>query len=199
METNANKRNAKEQQNGGNWKVGVSSGLGAAAGVMFGNAAQTVVAAELNQDDPLAGQEGIVSVEEPVNVAESEDVKPEEPVQVVTPVVDGPHTEELPPMTVVSHETVVTSDGIPMDVAILSNNGGEEVALLDVDFDGMADAAIRDLNGDGIVTEDEIVDLTAENVQMPEVNDMVDPVLLASNDTMMPDYTNNADVSEFMA
>lgn len=197
-ENGQNKQEQQGKQSAGNWATGTSAAIGAAVGVVGGNAVQSVAAAE-----PVAEVEHPVITpagDQPeVQVEVTPEVQPEVRPQNVTPEV--PVSD--PNVTLVSCETVVGADGMPMDVAVF-NVDGTEVAAVDIDRNGTVDAVVADLNGDGVLTPNEILDVRDENVQMADLvnstSDCIveDPTLLAHNDGL-PDYTNNADVSDFMA
>ena len=87
-------------------------------------------------------------------------------------------------------------DGQDVYVGAMEVEGGN-VMFVDVDHDGMFDIAAADVNADGNITEDEIIDVSEAGISvddfairasMDNAND-----LLAAND--MPDYVNDADVS----
>lgn len=61
-------------------------------------------------------------------------------------------------------QTDLNGDGIPENAAVLEVNG-HEVLIVDIDQDGIADAALCDVDNDGQV---EIADLSGENMAMPE-------------------------------
>lgn len=194
-ENGQNKQEQQNKQSAGNWATGTSAAIGAAVGVVAGNVAQSAAAAEPVVEvehsvvTPVDGQPEVTPVVEP-------DVTPVANVTPEVPVSD-------PNVTLVSCETVVGADGMPMDVAVF-NVDGTEVAAVDIDRNGTVDAVVSDLNGDGILTPNEILDVRNENVQMADLvnstSDYIveDPTLVAHNDGL-PDYTNNADVSDFMA
>lgn len=197
-ENGQNKQEQQSKQSAGNWATGTSAAIGAAVGVVGGNAAQSVAAAEpvAEVEHPVvtpAGNQPEVQVEVAPEVqpeVKPENVEPEVPVNE-------------PNVTLVSCETMVGADGTPMDVAVF-NVDGSEVAAIDVDRNGTVDAVVADLNGDGVLTPNEILDVRDENVQMADLVNSTsgyaveDPTLIAHNDGL-PDYTNNADVSDFMA
>jgi len=198
-ENGQNKKEQQGKQSAGNWATGNSAAIGAAVGVVAGNAAQSVAAAE-----PVVGVEhpvvNPVNGQPEVQVEVAPEVQPEVKPEDVTPEV----ALNEPNVTLVACETVVGADGMPMDVAVF-NVDGTEVAAIDVDRNGTVDAVVTDLNGDGMLTPDEILDVRGENVQMADLvngtSDYTaeDPALLAQNNDVLPDYTNNADVSGFMA
>lgn len=74
---------------------------------------------------------------------------------------------------------------------------GESVMLIDIDQDGVFDVAVADVNGDGVLDENEVADVSCAGI---EVEDLVARAamdsandVLAAND--LPDYVNDADVS----
>lgn len=74
---------------------------------------------------------------------------------------------------------------------------GENVMLIDADHNGYFDYAFADVDGNGELSDMEILDISGDNVSVEDfaIQSMmdVDNDLMASND--MPDYMNDADVS----
>ena len=74
---------------------------------------------------------------------------------------------------------------------------GENVMFVDVDHDQVFDIAVADVNGDGCISDEEVVDISDQGICVDDlaarafIEDPND--LLAAND--MPDYVNDADVS----
>ena len=88
--------------------------------------------------------------------------------------------------------TDINGDGIPENAAVLEVNG-HEVLIVDIDQDGIADAALCDVDNDGQV---EIADLSGENMSMPEQS--AGDAYMAQTDNA-PDYMNNANVGMYEA
>ena len=70
---------------------------------------------------------------------------------------------------------------------------GHEVLIVDIDQDGIADAALCDVDNDGQV---EIADLSGENMAMPEQS--AGDAYMAQADNA-PDYMNDANVGMYEA
>ena len=88
--------------------------------------------------------------------------------------------------------TDINGDGIPENAAVLEVNG-HEVLIVDIDQDGIADAALCDVDNDGQV---EIADLSGENMSMPEQS--AGDAYMAQADNA-PDYMNDANVGMYEA
>lgn len=88
--------------------------------------------------------------------------------------------------------TDINGDGIPENAAVLEVNG-HEVLIVDIDQDGIADAALCDVDNNGQV---EIADLSGENMSMPEQS--AGDAYMAQADNA-PDYMNNANVGMYEA
>lgn len=88
--------------------------------------------------------------------------------------------------------TDINGDGIPENAAVLEVNG-HEVLIVDIDQDGIADAALCDVDNDGQV---EIADLSGENMSMPKQS--AGDAYMAQADNA-PDYMNNANVGMYEA
>lgn len=89
-------------------------------------------------------------------------------------------------------QTDLNGDGIPENAAVLEVNG-HEVLIVDIDQDGIADAALCDVDNDGQV---EIADLSGENMAMPEQS--AGDAYMAQADNA-PDYMNDANVGMYEA
>ena len=84
---------------------------------------------------------------------------------------------------------------------------GENVVLVDGDQDGLFDVLIADMDGDGMIADNEYVDISSDGILVSDLaggSIMSDGDTTAYNDTMdydsaghsdMPDYMNDADVS----
>lgn len=86
-------------------------------------------------------------------------------------------------------------NGMAENVALVEIDGNE-VMLVDIDIDDVADVMIADMNGNGQIDGNEIVDITGEGVGMPTMSD--GDLYMAQND-MEPDYTNDADMGLYEA
>ena len=97
---------------------------------------------------------------------------------------------------VLAYETVSGADGSQMDVAVVSV-GGQELGVYDVNQDGTADLMVADENNNQQIEENEIHDISSENVSMQALHDDY----MAQNDPSMqgPDYINDGNVDNYMA
>lgn len=138
--------------------------------------------------------------------------------EIITP------TEEqvTPEVEIVEYKMQVNADGSTTDVAVLSVDGHNAIAI-DATGDHMADVIALDINGDGIYQQDEILDVTGSNMDMGELAQQhmlnggtievsLDPTLVAQNQEMMPgqtlmadntadfntDYNNEANIDDFV-
>ena len=70
-------------------------------------------------------------------------------------------------------ETDLNNDG-ENEYSVSVEIDGQEVLLVDVDEDGKhnADIAIIDADGNGIITEDEVIDITGEGIELPTVQEI---------------------------
>lgn len=85
-----------------------------------------------------------------------------------------------------------------MDAAIVSTDGAE-MLLVDVDNDGTMDVLVADVNNDAYISENEMVDISSEGIEMNDLYAMQgNDVYYASNDSM-PDYMNSADTGMYQA
>lgn len=140
-----------------------------------------------------------VPVPEPEPIPEPEPDPEPEPVPTPEP---GPAPE--PEVQVVGYETVDNVDGTQSDVAYLMVNN-TPVAIVDIDQDGLADAMLADSNMNGQLEDNEIVDISNENIAMSPLQDLAEEADSAGTDdyyadnTNLPDYTNDADVTDYIA
>ena len=97
---------------------------------------------------------------------------------------------------VLAYETVSGADGSQMDVAVVSV-GGQTVGVYDVNQDGTADLLVADENNNQQIEENEIHDISSQNVSMQALHDDY----MAQNDPSMqgPDYINDGNVDNYMA
>lgn len=189
-----------------NWQSGVSSSIGAAAGVLAGSMAQSAFAAEPVVEETIQPPHTTNSMATPAaspgNEANHTMVNTGGSSPASTPAGESPESETT--VTIVSYETVTCEDGSQMDVAGAIVNG-QEVIIADVNHDGEADLMAMDLDGNGMISENEIANVQNEHIQMDDLanaaaqtNVMEDPTLTADGGCG-PDYTNDADVTGYMA
>ena len=199
---------------------GMSSTVGAAAGVVAGS----VISSEVNAAEipvtPEDQQEVEVVSSQPSNgsgstIHHNPEPAPEptpdpnpvpeptpepEPVPEPTPEPEPvPEPTPEPEIEVVSYETISDEDGSQMDVAVI-NAQGQTVMIADVDQNGYADLMASDLNNNNQLDEGEIVDISDQNVEMQPLQDAANmggnDMIVQANDV---DYINDANVDEYMA
>ena len=165
---------------------GMSSTVGAAAGVVAGS----VISSEVNAAEipvtPEDQQEVEVVSSQPSNASGST-------------IHHNPEPTPDPEIEVVSYETISDEDGSQMDVAVI-NAQGQTVMIADVDQNGYADLMASDLNNNNQLDEGEIVDISDQNVEMQPLQDAANmggnDMIVQANDV---DYINDANVDEYMA
>lgn len=101
-----------------------------------------------------------------------------------------------PEVEVLAYETISNEDGSQMDLAVVSV-GGQEIGIYDVNQDGTADLLAVDINNNQQIDENEIQDISSENLSMQTLHNDY----LAQNDPSMqgPDYINDGNVDNYMA
>lgn len=206
-----NKENAKQ-----NIATAMSSTIGAAVGVVAGTmAAGEMQAAEtdeatVTEATPADGEnqdtEDVPVVDsEPSNSPEASaepEVQVEDPQgEIAAEPVAQPAAQTDGGVQVLDYQTVQMADGNVADVAVISN-GTNQAVIIDANRDGVADVMAADTNNDGQLSENEIVDISGENLAMQPLHDAVQP---SSNDGYMmaqntgePDYVNDANVDGFV-
>jgi hypothetical protein len=91
-----------------------------------------------------------------------------------------------------------TIEGHEVYVAHLSTHG-EDVILLDIDRDGTFDLAVADVNSDGTITKDEVIDISQHHITVDQMQTALHPEPdVFVQDPNTPDYTNDADISHFV-
>ena len=175
--------------------TGLSSSVGATIGMIIGSAISAEVnAMEVPEPTPVPTPNPAPSKPEP---SKPEPVKPEPPKpEPVKPEPPKPEPQPEPEVEVLGYETIQNNDGSLMDVALVRVDG-QEVAFIDGDMDGMADVYVLDMNGNGILEEEEFIPIRDQSLAMAPLREAVygQEPLVAQDD----DYINNADVDDFMA
>lgn len=172
-----------------NVATGASTAAGAVAGVFAGSALtpETAQAQETPTPNPT-----------PTPKPEPQPEPKPEPPTPEPPTPEPPTPEPTTPdVEVLSYDRVTNEDGSQMDIAVVSVDGNE-VGVLDVDLDGEADVLMCDLNGNGVIEDNEVQYVSGEGIAMQDFQDGAgfNP-LYAEND--LPDYVNDADVDTYMA
>lgn len=109
-------------------------------------------------------------------------------------------------------DVTATDDGIEVEVIGIGHDDatganvvsmtvdGHDAILVDVDNNNTMDALIVDLNDDGIVAENEIVDVSDQGLTIDQFGGIDNPTgdLYADNNDL-PDYTNDANIDNYYA
>lgn len=184
----------KERKIKGNVATGASSIAGAAVGVVGANViAQEVNAAEVTEQEEITTQP---EREEVVAETIHQDENHDEPV--IQP--DPEPISADPQVEVLSYEPVTNEDGTQADIAVVAVDG-QLVAIGDLDGDEMADVMASDINQNGVIENNEVIDISNEDISMEPFRQEAemggDDLYLASNDGQ--DYVNDANVDAYMA
>lgn len=116
-------------------------------------------------------------------------------VSVEEPITDNSDNNDSE-VRVVGVQAVQNEDGSQAIVAGLDLDG-DHALVIDVNSDGTMNLFIHDDNGDGQISDDEIHDITADNISTQAIID--DAAVQAGQDDLymanngMPDYVNDAD------
>lgn len=70
----------------------------------------------------------------------------------------------------------------------------QPLVFVDIDGDEVFDFAAADINGDGEIDNDEIVDISDQGITVDHLGGYVDPSTLADNNDDGPDYINDAEI-----
>ena len=161
-------------------------------GVMFAdldhNGVADVAAADVNGD-------GMISNDEVADVRAENIVMPQAPEGTTSVSQQSGGNDDVDVHVIEVGQADLDGNGIAENVALVEIDGNE-VMLVDIDHDNVADVMITDMNGNGQIDGNEIVDITSEGVGMPTMSD--GDLFMAQND-MEPDYTNDADMGLYEA
>ena len=161
-------------------------------GVMFAdldhNGVADVAAADVNGD-------GMISNDEVADVRAENIVMPQAPDGTTSVSQQSGGNDDVDVHVIEVGQADLDGNGMAENVALVEIDGNE-VMLVDIDHDNVADVMITDMNGNGQIDGNEIVDITSEGVGMPTMSD--GDLFMAQND-MEPDYTNDADMGLYEA
>lgn len=197
--------NEQQTKNNGNAAVGVSTAVGATAGIIGGN----FISGKVNAAEPEEVEEAADS-EEPAqaeaagaasNTAGSHStVQPQ--AQMPEPEAATPAAEPqpaVPDVRVVDYQTVVNDHGTPVDVAVLTVDG-HQAAAVDYNQTGEIDVVAVDFNDNNQLDEGEAAYVADQHIPMEPLRDAFEDSCL--NDVAQDDggdYVNDADVDAYMA
>lgn len=138
--------------------------------------------------------------------------------EIITPT----EADVTPEVKVLEYQMQINADGSTTDVAVLQVDGHNALAI-DATGDHVADVVALDINGDGIYQENELFDVTGENMEMEMLaqehllnggkievsldsdlvaqHQMIDetPIMSADTADINPDYNNSANIDDFIA
>ena len=187
---------------------GMSSTVGAAAGVVAGSIISSEVNAAEIPATPEEEQDVEVVSSQPSGISGSTPSHNPTPHSTPQPAPEPNPTPEPTPASeprpeseieVVSYETVTNEDGSQIDVAVV-NAQGQAVMIADVDQNGVADIMASDLNYNGQLEHGEMVDVSDQNIAMQPLQDAAN--MNGNNmvaQTGEPDYINDANVDDYIA
>ncbi len=99
-------------------------------------------------------------------------------------------------------ETDINEDGIS-EYSVAVDIDGQEVLLVDIDDDYQAEVAISDFDGDGSISNNDVIDVTDQNIMLPTEDELDNYMNDANSYTVqnddLPDYMNDADPGMYMA
>ena len=100
-----------------------------------------------------------------------------------------------PEVEVLTYETISNEDGSQMELSVVSVDG-QEMGIYDVNLDGTADLLAVDENNNQQIEENEIYDISSENLSMQALHNDY----MTQNDPSMQgsDYINDGDVDNYM-
>lgn len=192
QEESKNPKTSKSKE----WQSVISSAFGAAMGVVAGNMAESAMAFE--QEDPKVERHDII-VDDPTVVPENDINTPTiNPEPTILP--EDPPTVE-PDIQVLSVEQIQLEGYGPANVAGILVNG-QQGMVIDLNNDNIAEALAVDLNEDGTINENEIIDISYENIAMSDLAAAISPMSDPNSDILLTnqsDYESQGDVQEYFA
>ena len=161
-------------------------------GVMFAdldhNGVADVAAADVNGD-------GMISNDEVADVRAENIVMPQAPDGTTSVSQQSGGNDDVDVHVIEVGQADLDGNGMAENVALVEIDGNE-VMIVDIDHDNIADVMITDTSGNGQIESNEIIDISGEGVGMPTMSD--GDLFMAQNE-MEPDYTNDADMGLFEA
>ncbi len=126
-------------------------------------------------------------------VSNHEEQPAPEPTEPIEP---QPQPQPEDNVKVIAYERVTDPDGEEMDMALVEENG-ERALYVDVNLDGEANVRMADLNHDGQIEREELVNITDQHVSMQpfqEAANMPQDIYYADG----TDYVNDANVDDYV-
>ena len=161
-------------------------------GVMFAdldhNGVADVAAADVNGD-------GMISNDEVADVRAENIVMPQAPDGTTSVSQQSGGNDDVDVHVIEVGQADLDGNGMVENVSLVEIDGNE-VMIVDIDHDNIADVMITDTSGNGQIESNEIIDISGEGVGMPTMSD--GDLFMAQNE-MEPDYTNDADMGLFEA
>ncbi len=202
----------KKKKISDNVAAGMGSTIGAAAGIVAGSVvAQPSEAAENPSEVEIQNvaaphhEYHTPPIHESVQVVEVEPSTPESNAEeVVTPEQTEP--TQLNPeiinsgkVDVLEYITERDASGSEYDVAVLKVDG-QNVVIGDLNQDGYGDVMVSDLNADGVIDPNEAIDIRDQQISMEPFREAaLGPTEDIADVNIDPDYTNDADVQDYIA
>lgn len=110
------------------------------------------------------------------------------------PITAKPVLNEEPDVEVIKVENDVDMNGQNVNVAVVAVNE-EPVVFVDTNQNGEVNIAAADVDSNGSISDNEIVDVTDHHIPMPTAEDVSPQVDMVQND--MPDYSNDSDITTY--
>lgn len=201
-------KNEKNNQSKSRAANDIAVGVSSAAGATMGAAAGSFTAAHVYGAERQNPSEQPIPVPEPQPTPQPEpqptpqpEPQPQpqpQPQPAPTPAPEPP-APDGPEIEVLNFERTVNEDGTVTELAVLSVDGTIH-AVMDIDGDGEIDLVGIDMNNDGLIDEDEIICTTGDGLSMAPIHaNLPDTDYVNDHLADTGDYTNNADVSDYMA
>lgn len=205
--------NEQQTKNNGNAAIGVSSAVGATAGIIGGNfisgkvnAAEPEEAEEATDNEEQAQAEAAKTASNTASSHSTVQPQAQTPEPVATPE-PSPEAETpapepqpaVPDVQIVDYQTVVNDNGTPVDVAVLTVDGHQGVAV-DYNQTGEIDVVAVDLNDNNQLDNGEAAYVGDQHIPMEPLHDAFEDSSL--NDVAQDDgsdYVNDGDVDAYMA
>lgn len=183
-----------KKQNQKSGKINAAKGFG--AGITTGAVSVAAMMPQEAHAEEVVVQEPVIPEPHPVTpepVSPTPQLTPTKPIE---PEPIDPIPTPEPVIEVQDFQRLEMEDGSQIDMAVVSVDG-QQVGVFDVDIDGQADLVISDEDGNGLITDDEVQDVSGMGIEMQPLQDEYETQHFTSSSE--PDYINDGNVDSYMA
>lgn len=184
-----------KKQNQKSGKLNAAKGFG--AGITTGAVGVAAVMPQESHAEEVVVQEPVIPEPHPVTPEPVSPTPQPTPIKPIEPEPIGPIQTPEPVIEVQDFQRLEMEDGSQIDMAVVSVDG-QQVGVFDVDVDGKVDLLVSDEDGNGVITDDEVHDVSDMGIDMQPFQDEYESQydMLGS---VEPDYINDGNVDSYMA